>query len=201
MKRFSIALLSLCALSLSAASFGQIRTTPGGARSDAILRRIRQVEAIVNVLPVVFTKDQLKVVVPALAKARALELDIRKSEDTELLKLEAKLDKAYKDGIDKGIYPPDALQAEVATLVRALQIRRQLAMNEMIDMVQEALKKTLNEGQIKVMANTVKPEKIDPRLDPAKMSQDEKLRLYIRVILLDESSYELLLEFLAKPDK
>ena len=78
-------------------------------------------------------------------------------------------------------------------LFSAFTVRRQIAAGENADAVLAVLKSTLNAGQIKAAANSEDMKAFDPNLDPAKLSDDDKLKFYIKDIVLDPQAYDLLM--------
>ena len=201
MKPLSLALLvrsSVLGIVVAAAGVTSaqtpIKTTPRGAKSDEIWAKIRTVDAMIQITPLALTKNQLFDLLIAMEKARQKEFDIRKLEDDDLAKFEERLDKAVKEGVEKGQYPPKDLQIDVAKLTKAMTVRRQVALGEMIDIVYDAAQKTLNAGQLKVMENSLKPELLDSRFKSDKMTGEDKIKFFIRSVMMDATCYELLLK-------
>ncbi|AIE83885.1 hypothetical protein [Fimbriimonas ginsengisoli] len=167
-------------------------TTPKAADSDRAIIRIRQVDMLIQILPLTLRKDQYGPILTALERARAKEKQIRSLEDDDLAKIAKKLEDAVNNGIDKGEYPPKELQVEAAKLMRAMGIRRQIATAEMTDEFVEATKGVFDDGQKKVMANS-----LDLVLDQTKkdsMKEEDKVKFFVKRIFLDEVTYDLLLK-------
>ena len=54
------------------------------------------------------------------------------------------------------------------------------------------MKKFLNAGQIKAISNLIDPKYGNGTENPSKMSEEERIRFYIKGIMLDGTTYELL---------
>ena len=76
--------------------------------------------------------------------------------------------------------------------MRAIGIREDLYANQWVDIVFQACKSTLNEGQIKVMEKSLKPELLDPSIKVAEMDSDTKVKFFIRKVILDPVAYDVL---------
>ena len=74
----------------------------------------------------------------------------------------------------------------------AILTRRRIALNENVQVLEDAAKLTMDEGQLKVMVNILDPRSVDPSAKPDKMSDDEKRRFYLKAVFLDALTYELL---------
>jgi antirestriction protein ArdC len=131
---------------------------------------------------------------PAIEQARQMVKNTQKSELAEMQRMKAKLDAALKEALDKRQVPGRELMGEVANMYKVFEIKREAIARENTAKVLEAMKKVLNEGQIKAAAGALEPKLLDPSLDPKTMTQDDKLRVFVRAILLDPDAYELLIE-------
>ena len=163
-------------------------------KSDEILKKIRQIDLLNQILPVVMTKDQMKKILPAVEKAR---VEVRKAEQEEfefLLKLDKDLDISLKEGIEKGKVPEREALVNIAAALRTLGLKRAAVVQENTDTVQAELEKVLNEGQIKAARNALLPSNFDPTIDPKKITDDQKFKFWVRTILLDPLSYDLLVK-------
>lgn len=185
--------LGLCLLSVAAFSRQEI-VTPKGANSDQTLLKIHQVDMLTQLLPLAIKKDQFNPILIAIEKARANEKKIRAMEDSDLEKIDPELGDAVKNGIEKGTFPSHDMEVRAATLLRAMGIRRQVALGENIESVYEAVKATFDLGQLKVMANSLDVSAFDPNLKKDKMDEPARVKFFIRQVLLDGVSYDLLIK-------
>jgi hypothetical protein len=191
--------LLLC-LALTGGALAQDPVTPKGKRSDEIMIRMRQVDLLNRILPLLLTKAQLREILPAVEKARKKEREILALEDKDLATVADKLEEAVTKGIEAGVPPSKAFQMEIATFTNALYIRRQAALYEMIDEVYKAIDKQLDPGQKKVMANTLKPNLLDPKAKAEEMTDVDKIRFFIRMTLLDDAAYDVLKKLYLRPE-
>ena len=197
MFRFAI-LAALFALIVP--SWGQVTSDERSMAADEILRKVRRLDLMNQILPLVLTKAQYTMVLPAIEKARAA---VKKQEQIEfdfLSKLSPKIDKSLKEAVDKGKGPGNEVINETWATFQTLSIMRKAVADDNVDKVLEALKGSLNAGQIKTAANTVNVKAFDPSADPKTMSDDAKFRIYIRLILLDPLAYDLLLQLSRKAE-
>ena len=163
-------------------------------KGDATLLKFNRIDVLGKIIPLVMTKEQIRGLLTAIEKARQTEVKTRVLDAQEFLKLDEEVTKAIEDGTTKNAYPSIELQSKIVKVTSAVAIRRQIATAEMIEFVYDAVVKTLDAGQRKVMANSLKPETYDPRLKPATMTDEDKQRFFIRTILLDGITYDLLVK-------
>lgn len=187
MKMFFPATLAL--LALSVASFAQ---TPADDVNTVrqFNEKTRHLYFYNLMLPILITKDQFKVILPAIEKARERVRLTYKMERDLMKALEPKIDDSITAAAEKGQVPSAQLLAEVD------QLRAKIGMQEFMmaqtneDDVYQAISKTLNAGQLKAMANSLNPKLLNPNLKPDKMTQEEKLRLFISDVLLSIDYYD-----------
>lgn len=182
--------LAMCPLAAFAQTSGS--TTSKAPDGNTILYKIAKLESIKFVAPLLLKKSQMNSILTGIEKCQATQKTILESDTKELAKLEAKLDKAIADGVENGGYPKRELQVEVVKVQDALLIRRRMAVNEMTDSLYEVCKKTLNEGQIAVMKNTLNLKELDPTLNPDKVTDEQKVKFYIQRVLLNDVTYDVL---------
>lgn len=190
MKRILIALALV--VSVAASASAQQVSDPVAKRSQAILEQARKLDLLNHLLPLVMTKDQIKQLLPAIEKCRSKVKQILQKEADDLKLVEIEIDKAYNDGVKKGAVPPKDLLNKLNRLFTAFAIRRDVAAAENADEVIAAMKANLNAGQMKTAANSLDIKVFQPQADPEKMSDDDKVRVFIREIILDPLAYDLL---------
>jgi hypothetical protein len=190
-------ILGLCAL-LFTGAFAQV-SSDKGKRSDEIQIKVHRIELLLQILPVGLTKEQLNTILPKLEKIRAEQRKIMASEDDELAKIEAKVDTTLKNGMEKGVYPPQDALVEIRKVGAALAIRRNLVLSEMTDELYTEMKKTLNAGQLAVMAKTIEAKAIDPK-KPEDVKDEPRIKAFIRAFILDPAAYEILVKLSEKPE-
>jgi hypothetical protein len=162
--------------------------------AEEIMHTVHKLDLLNQLLPLVMDKEQIGKLLPAIEQARQMVKNTQKSELAEMQRMKAKLDAALKEALDKRQVPGRELMGEVANMYKVFEIKREAIARENTAKVLEAMKKVLNEGQIKAAAGALEPKLLDPSLDPKTMTQDDKLRVFVRAILLDPDAYELLIE-------
>ncbi|MEI7575763.1 MAG: hypothetical protein WCK51_02640 [Armatimonadota bacterium] len=179
------------ALALGAVSGAQ---TPSKNVQDAnqVLINIDKLNVVKFVLPLLLKKKQIGDMMAAMEKCRSKELEVREADAKELLKLDADVKKAVTAAVEKGDYPDKAFQAKVIAVQEAILIRRRIAVAENVQILEDAAKLSLDEGQLKVMVNILDPKSLDPSIKTDKMSDDDKRKFYLRSVFLDALTYELL---------
>ena len=190
--RFLAALLCILVASISFAGSPAIQTQE--ARATEIGKKIRQLDLLNQILPVLMTKDQLKLMIPVIAKARNEERELSAKEFKMMAEKEAKVTAAIKEAKEKKLVPSRELVGELGQMYLAFSIGRQILVQSQVENVRLAMEKHLNKGQIKAAANALNPKIFDPKADMDAITEAQKLSLWIRNILLDPLAYELLVD-------
>lgn len=168
-------------------------------QSAATLDKMRQIDLLNHLLPLVMTKEQIRKILPSIEKARR---DVRTQEDEEakfLAQSSAKVEKAVKDGVDKGDVPDKQLLRELNAMIRLFSMKRKEIGDDNAKMVMEVAKTTFNAGQLKAMANSLDFKVYYPGVKPEEVKDEDKINLFIREILLDPLAYDLLVRMQAGP--
>ena len=162
-------------------------------KSDEILIKMRQIDLLNFMVPLVLTKDQINKLLVVVEKCRAKVEQVRNDEATELLKFDSKVTDAVNKGINKDITPGKTLMIELNNNLTKFAFRRQLTGDENADLVLAVFKKELNEGQRKAAMNAHDIKAFDPRVDVSKLTDDDKLKFFIKDVILDPYAYDLLM--------
>ena len=182
---------ALC-LSLFAGANAQV-TTSKGDRSDQINVKIHEVDLLLQILPLILTKEQINgKLLPAIEKNRDLLRKELSYEDDELAKMESILDDAIKGAYDKGAYPPRKTTDEVAGKTKSLGLKRSIVELEMVGAMTEVIDATLNPGQKKAMLGSFDPKFINPNIKPEAITDQMKENFFIERVFLDPTTYEIL---------
>ena len=184
-------------LGLFAVSSAQL-TDAQRAESDLILKKIRQMELYNELLPVMFKPDEAKAFLPILERHRAEVRKIEQSEHKMLRPLEVKLDRVIKVAQETGKVPDTEVLLHALNLFRTFDMKRKALVDDTAEELIRTMRQTLNEGQVRSAAGAFNPMAFDPSLDPEKMTEDEKLSLWVKVVLMDHLSYEIMLGFSRK---
>jgi tRNA nucleotidyltransferase/poly(A) polymerase len=188
MKRFTFAVCLI--LALVGAGFAQDKS----AQSTAVLDKMRQIDLLNHILPLALQKEQIRKILPVIEKARR---DVRQWTDEEAKFLQqnsAKVDKAVKDAVEKGDVPNKELIKELNAMVRMFAMKRAAIASDNTQMVMEAMKTSLNAGQMKVAANALDFKLYNPNIKPEEIKEEDRLRLYVQEVLLDPLAYDLLVK-------
>lgn len=168
--------------------------TPKGAQSDEVLLNIRKIDILNQLLPLAIRKDQYNALLTAMEKAKQKEKQLREQEDVDLAKIAPDISNAVKEGTEKGTVPNHDMQVRVMKILNAMAIRRQVAIGEMVDDFVAATSTVFDAGQKKVMQNSLDKAALDPSLKPAEMTDEQKLKFFVKKVFLDQVCYDMLLK-------
>ncbi len=191
MKLIAIALaIMVFGTSIAAAPTVQRKSNPD---ADRIAFKVRRLQILDQLLPVLMTKSQIRELLPLIEKARQSELDMEAKELQEMKAFEPKLDAALADSIKEQKVPKDEFVVEYLKLFSSFKNKRVLLVNVSSGSVLAKMREVLNEGQLKTAEKS-----LDPRLfgekDPEQMKSEEKLMLWVREVMLDRASYDILVD-------
>jgi len=187
MKKLMLLVLACAGLSSIACAQSEAQ-----ARSEveAFFYKTTELQFYNLMLPILITKDQFKVIMPAIEHSRERVRLTYKKELGQIHAVEDDVDHALIAAKDKDEVPTSVLEAKLDKVKGDILVNRlimaQLNENDVYDVIM----KTLSAGQQKAMANSLSPKLIDPNLKPDKMTQEDKLRLFIRDVLLSPDFYE-----------
>jgi len=168
--------------------------TPKGSQSDEVLLNIRKIDILNQLLPLAIRKDQFNAILTAMEKAKQKEKQLREQEDVDLAKIAPDLSDAVKEGTEKGTVPNHDMQVRVMKILNAMAIRRQVAIGEMVDDFVTATATVFDAGQKKVMQNSLDKAALDPTLKVSEMTDDAKLKFFVKKVFLDQVCYDMLLK-------
>ncbi len=197
--RLPAALALLLAATLA---FGQAKPPARpAAEADRILVDLRRLDLYNQILPVLIKPEQAKRLLAQVESAQEAEKRHLRDELVEMRKLDPTIADALKAARDKGEVPSREVITELIKAFRLLDAKRQVMVGEQTEKVLTAVEETLDAGQIKAAANALDPRIGNPGADPAKLSDRERLRAWVRVVLMDPLAYEILLELSKKPTR
>ena len=192
MKRMLAFLVVVVAALASAPAWGQ--SAEQGSKSDQVMLKLRQIDLLNMLIPLALTHDQIEKILPSIERARQKVRDAEKNEAATLEKLDAKVSDAIKKSIETSVAPPKALLDELAHTTQEMSDARIAIVEENTDNVLKVFGDTVNAGQKKAATNSFSPAYIDPKAKPDTVTDDEKLRFFVRDILLDPQSYDILVQ-------
>lgn len=177
------------------ATVGSAQTTTPEDRAQksfAIFEKNIKLDLYNQILPLLFTKEQFRALLPAIERTRQRVRETEKLEFDELQKLEAEMDKALKDAADKQALPPAALMTKISNTLKKLSVARRLIVDMNIQEVNDAFIKVANPGQQKAAANSLNLALYYPNAKPEDVKDDQKLRIFVSEVLLHPAAYDLM---------
>jgi hypothetical protein len=190
---------TVAAIALILLVIGQTGPTADKAKhSSEILKKARHLDILNHMLPLVLTKAQIDKLLPALERCRAREAEVQGKEADVMRTMEAKIDAALDKGINNGTVPPKELLQELNKMFIAFSMSRQAVSDENTDAILALMKAEFNPGQLKAAQNSIDPKAYDPGAKPEEMTQDERLRFFIKAVMLDGACYDVLVKLSAK---
>jgi hypothetical protein len=190
MNRFLL-IAAACLLAFAPATAG---TGQSNAQATAIQRKMRQLELIDQILPVLLTKEQINKLLPTIQTARQEERNLQYEEAQALAGLEAKVDTALDNAVNKKQVVPVELAREIRALYAQALVKRSALVSKHSKAIGLKVVEVLDEGQRAAAANALDPRIFDASLDPATMSQADKLGYWATGVLLDPDSYDMLVK-------
>lgn len=166
---------------------------PVNQKSTDIQVKIRQIDLMNNILPVLFRKDQLQQILPLIERARQAEANLLKQEEKILRDLEPSLDSAIKEGTEKQVVAKPELITKILNTFKGMQLARQVLSEEHVEKTLKLCEQILDEGQKKAAINALDPGFYKGK-DPKSFSDRDKLKFFVGGILMDPLSYDLLLK-------
>ncbi len=203
MKHLSQSILFLLFFSFAGAALAQSPEAES-ERSSRIVDHIRDVDLLNKILPIVWTKAELNAVLPEIEKVRKKVNETHHQEYLTLAGLDAKVSAAMDKALNDGNLPGKELMNELEGALDKMALARTAIGRANEDNVYTVVAATLNVGQKKAMANALDPGLMSPNLRSEKMTDEEKIRFFIRNILLDPLAYDLLVKLSmssSTPDK
>lgn len=161
--------------------------------ADRINWKIQKLFIVDQLLPVLLTKDQVKALLPIIERARQDETDLLKKELDELKKIEPSVDKALGEAIKDQKTPTNEFVLEFNKMYKTFAYKRRLLVDLSAAAVLKKMREVCNEGQMKAAENALSPAAMGEK-DPETFTSDQKIVLWIRNVLLDRASYDLLVD-------
>ncbi len=183
---------------LACSSLAQKLTPDQIKESDRVLEKIRKVEIYNQLLPVLLTGEQAKLFLPILEKHRADADKVQADEHRLLLQLEKELDVALLGAETKGELPDDKTMRNALVHFQAFTMKRKALIDDTVSKLLMLMHEKLNAGQVRAAANAFNPASFGMTADKDTMTEDKKLDLWIRIVLIDNTTYPILVELSKK---
>ena len=163
-------------------------------QATEITRKLQRLDLLNQILPVLMTRDQIRRILPAIEQARQNARDLERAEFERMKVIVPRLDAALEAAEKRGTIPPTEFLDEVSKMLRQLATARTLMMALNADKVLEAMERHLNEGQRRAAANALDPRMFNPDADVSKLTEQQKLKAWIKHVLLNENAYQILVD-------
>jgi hypothetical protein len=190
--------LALVLALLAVAPLAPAQTNPVDAarikKSEEVMRKLRQVDLLNQILPVAFTKEQFSKILPVIEKCRQLVRTTEQDEAKALAALEAKADQAIKDAVEKGIMPKEDYLLELRVKLAELSTQRQKVRIANTMAVTTIIMEVCNKGQQRAAGNSFNPRLVEPNLKLEELTEERRLQFWIQEVLLDPLAYDLLVQ-------
>lgn len=180
-------------LALTACAAAQSIDPERAKESTRILQNMRKVELMNQILPLTLERDQILQILPTIERIRDKVRKLYIQENTDLQAFD-KQSQAAVDAAMKGKMPDQEYVRKIVAFYRVNDIRRQIAASENVDLLYPVLEKVCNAGQMKVMANSLTLAFFEPDVKPAEATDKFRQKVFIREVLLDPMTYDLLLQ-------
>lgn len=185
------------ALTLGLSLIGFCQDTGPTQKAYDFEAKVKKLDILNQLLPVLLTKKQITALLPVLEKARAEVRKTRKQEEALMVDQESKVTKALEEGITLQKIPTRQLLSDVNRMYAAIDIFRKMKGEENTQSVLEVFEKVVNAGQRKVAAQSLNIAFFDKDAQVDKMSEHDKEAVFVREILLHPYTYELLVKIAA----
>ncbi|MDQ2986502.1 MAG: hypothetical protein M3R13_07250 [Armatimonadota bacterium] len=183
-------LIAAIALFVFCGSFGQVSTNDPHKIGPTV-QQLAELDLANRILPLVMTKEQIGKMLPEIEKARKNIRDQERKEADRLKALQPDIDKYHAD-ILKGKTPPQEFLDRVTTLFKKFESERLQVKVANALILADAMKKNLNEGQIKAAVGVVDKIYDEKNQTWTGGTTEAKLQYYAISIFLGERAYDLL---------
>jgi hypothetical protein len=191
--------LLLAVLASLACSVHAQKLTPEQLKeSDRVLDKIRKVEVYNQLLPVLLTGEQAKLFLPILERHRADADKIQVDEHRLLLQLEKDLDVALRGAETNGSLPDEKTMKNALVHFQAFVLKRKALVDDTVSKLLMLMREKLNAGQVRAAANAFDPAVFGMDVDKDTITEDKRLDYWIRIVLIDNTTYPILVELSKK---
>lgn len=182
---------------LGAFGFAQDPTAQQKA-ADLILTKVKKLEVYNQILPVLMTPDQIKALLPIIEKHRAEAAKLEAEEYKWLSSIDKELSDILKAAEEKGKIPDEKVMETIVLYFNAFVIKRRALVNETVAELTKVMKEKLNEGQVRAAANALDVRFYNLTKPKEELTEAEKLDTWVRVVLLENHAYYIMLELSKK---
>lgn len=184
-----IAGLLVLPLSISAQTEAENKTILAGNQTMAKLQKI---DICKFVLPVLFDKNELGILIGVLEKVRDNEIKLRETNAKDILKYDKAIDEAIEKAVNEQALPPKELQQDLIKTLTVINQRNALFTADSVKMVYEKMVGSVQKGKLKAIQNLMDPKSIDSSVKSETWTSEDKIKFYIQTVLLDGSTLNFL---------
>jgi hypothetical protein len=184
-----IAGLLVLPLSISAQTEAENKTILAGNQTMAKLQKI---DICKFVLPVLFDKNELGILIGVLEKVRDNEIKLRETNAKDILKFDKAIDEAIEKAVNEQALPPKELQQDLIKTLTVINQRNALFTADSVKMVYEKMVGSVQKGKLKAIQNLMDPKSIDSSVKSETWTSEDKIKFYIQTVLLDGSTLNFL---------
>jgi hypothetical protein len=166
--------------------------------SDATLAKVRKLEVYNQLLPVLLTQDQVKALLKVVEKHRAEAAKMEAEEFKWLQSVDKEISDELKASEERGVVPDPKVLDTVILYFTAFSLKRKALIDETVIELAKAMKANLNEGQIRAAANALDSRFYTLTKPKEELTENERLDVWIRVVLLENHAYHILVEMAKK---
>lgn len=180
----------------AAGAVEQAYRSEASQKADQILQKLREIDLLNRLAPLLLTKEQLQKLLDAIELARG---NVKRTEAFEvktLGDLEPKIDVVLNKAMETCDPPGYSATREFSKVIVGLYDTRDLVVKSNEAIVYDALWPMLDKGQKKALAGTINVKEIDPKLKVEDMKDEDIVRYCIRDTILDPLAYPILVKML-----
>lgn len=183
-------LVATIALLLFCAGFAQVSTNDPN-KIGPTLGKMAELDLANRILPLLMTKEQIRKLLPEIEKARKNVRDQEKKEADRIKAMTPEIDK-YHAEIFQGKTPSKEFLDKTTALFKKFENERLQVKVANALILSEALKKNLNEGQIKAVVGVVDKIYDDQDKEWKDGTADQKVQFYVISIFMGDRCYDML---------
>jgi len=185
--RVSVVITALC---LFCVGFAQVSTNDPN-KIGPTLDKMAELDLANRVLPLLLSKDQINKLLPEIERARKNVRAQEKKEADRLKALQPEIDK-YHAEIFQGKTPPKEFLDKLTALLKKFESERLQVKVANAIILSDAIKKNLDEGQIKAVVGVVDKIYDEQQKEWKDGTADQKIQFYAISIFLGDRCYDLL---------
>jgi TolA-binding protein len=181
-------------LLIASSAFAQSDKIPGSERADRVAAKVHELELLNQILPVLFTKDQLGKILPIIEKSRKAKRQLQIDEQKVMMTLEKELDDAIKEAYAKKKVPTTEITSKVFGTYKNMSTARQVLVGSFVEQIFDVMKAECDEGQRKAAALALQDYVLTDLEKKMELTEENRLRIWIRIVLMNHDAYDVLVK-------